>query len=155
MARTPENSSVRTPDDPCSVDIEAGFLTRSCSPSSASFFSIFNALFATVNLLPHLLTLSEAIQAQGRIKAEIERLSSIDPRSEEGLTTFQVNASEKVDGIGRQIEVRNVTFEFPSRPGKKALDDVSLIIERGKVTALVGRASSFFAQLLLSVRAPC
>lgn len=111
----------------------------------ASFFSIFNALFAVVNLLPHLLTLSEAIKAQGRIKLEIERLSSIDPRSEQGLTTFETLAGEKPNGIGRHIEVRNVTFEFPSRPGMKALDDVSLTIERGKVTALVGRASLAFA----------
>lgn len=95
--------------------------------------------------MPHLLTLSQAIQAQGRIKAEIERLSSIDPRSEEGLTTFQMLEGEKVEGIGRQIEVRNVTFEFPSRPGRKALDDVSLTIERGKVTALVGRTSTSHA----------
>lgn len=78
----------------------------------------------------------------GRIRVEIDRQSSIDPRSQEGLTSFPGIGKKAASRIGREIEVRNVTFEFPSRPGKKALDDVSLTIERGKVTALVGRASA-------------
>jgi ATP-binding cassette subfamily B (MDR/TAP) protein 1 len=102
---------------------------------------MFNALFAVTNLLPHLVTLNEAIAAMGRMRIEIDRVSSIDPRGQSGLVGFPTDMSRENNprAIGREIEVRNVTFEFPSRPGKKALNDVSLRIEKGKVTALVGR----------------
>jgi ATP-binding cassette subfamily B protein len=37
-----------------------------------------------------------------------------------------------------EIELQNVTFSYPSRPDHKSLDDVSFVLEAGKVTALVG-----------------
>jgi len=37
------------------------------------------------------------------------------------------------------IEFRNVSFNYPSRPGKTVLSDFSLVVEQGQTVALVGR----------------
>ncbi|XP_061665863.1 antigen peptide transporter 2-like [Syngnathoides biaculeatus] len=45
--------------------------------------------------------------------------------------------------LGGTVEFRNVTFEYPTAPrDKPALKDVSLVLEAGKVTALVGPSGS-------------
>ncbi|KAG8737610.1 hypothetical protein FRC10_008038 [Ceratobasidium sp. 414] len=71
--------------------------------------------------------------------AYIERIPSIDVSNPEGAKLWdrQTGENKKVG-----IEFRNVTFSYPSRPNHKSLDDVSLVLEAGKVTALVGASGS-------------
>ncbi|KAF8756598.1 ABC transporter transmembrane region [Rhizoctonia solani] len=80
------------------------------------FWNMFNAIFAIANILPHI----SAIRNKG------EKLW-------DSQTGEKINAS---------IEVRNLTFSYPSRPDHKTLDDVSFVLEAGKVTALVGASGS-------------
>lgn len=70
-----------------------------------------------------------------RVLEDIERIPKIDVRSSEGAKLWDSRTGEKTKV---EIELRNLTFAYPSRPDHKSLDDVSLVLEAGKVTALVG-----------------
>lgn len=63
----------------------------------------------------------------------IDRASKIDSLAETGL--------QPTDPSGT-VELRNVAFAYPSRPEVKVLQDLSLVFEEGKTTALVGASGS-------------
>jgi ATP-binding cassette subfamily B (MDR/TAP) protein 1 len=109
-----------------------------------SFFSMFSASFAIVNILPHITAFIDALEAQARIRTEIERSSRIDHRRSEGTSAFVAQVEKALDQgqNGLDIELRNVSFAFPSRPNHKSLDHVSLHIPAGRVVALVGASGS-------------
>lgn len=71
---------------------------------------------------------TRASGAAQRVIRLLEKLPSVDPN--EGL--------ELEDGIG-DIEFRNVSFRYKSRPENLVLKDLSMKIKRGSVVALVGR----------------
>ncbi|XP_067109278.1 bile salt export pump [Osmerus mordax] len=76
--------------------------------------------------------------ASGRAAAKsifetIDREPEIDCFSEEG---------HKLDKVKGDIEFHNVTFNYPSRPDVKILDDLSMEIEAGETTAFVGPSGS-------------
>lgn len=73
------------------------------------------------------------MHVSARIRAEIERVPAIDVRSPGGAKLFQSGEKANVE-----IEVQNLTFSYPSRPDHNTLDDISFVLEAGKVTALVG-----------------
>lgn len=50
--------------------------------------------------------------------------------------------SKRLHDIKGKIELRNVTFTYPSRPDQKVLDDFSATFEEGKTTAIVGASGS-------------
>ena len=58
----------------------------------------------------------------------------------DGISTFASQA-EKQEQNGLAIELKNVSFAFPSRLNHKSLDNVSLTIPAGSVVALVGGQS--------------
>ncbi|KAL5638199.1 hypothetical protein ACGC1H_005039 [Rhizoctonia solani] len=103
------------------------------------FWNMFNAIFAIANILPHISAIRDSVLISTRIRAEIERVPTIDVRSSAGTKLWDNQAGEK---INVPIEVRNLTFSYPSRPDHKTLDNVSFILEAGKVTALVGASGS-------------
>eukprot|EP00347_Sterkiella_histriomuscorum_P022139 403331544 len=53
----------------------------------------------------------------------------------------EVNA-QKLKNIKGRIELKNVTFTYPSRPEQKVLDNFSAVFEEGKTTAIVGASGS-------------
>ncbi|CAE6421110.1 unnamed protein product, partial [Rhizoctonia solani] len=81
----------------------------------------------------------DSVLISARIRAEIERVPTIDVRSSSGTKLWDNQTGEN---INVPIEVRNLTFSYPSRPDHKTLDDVSFVLEAGKVTALVGASGS-------------
>ncbi|KAG8712504.1 hypothetical protein FRC11_015002 [Ceratobasidium sp. 423] len=103
------------------------------------FWNMFNAIFAIANILPHISSIRDSVLISARIRTEIERVPTIDVRSSSGTKLWDNQTGEK---INIQIEVRNLTFSYPSRPDHKTLDDVSFVLEAGKVTALVGASGS-------------
>ncbi|XP_035927908.1 bile salt export pump isoform X1 [Halichoerus grypus] len=63
----------------------------------------------------------------------IDRKPNIDCMSEEGY---------KLDRIKGEIEFHNVTFHYPSRPEVKILNNLSMVVKSGEMTAVVGSSGS-------------
>lgn len=63
----------------------------------------------------------------------IDRESPLDPTSDKG---------EKIEDLKGDIEFKNVSHIYPSRPEVQVLTDFNLVIPAGKITALVGASGS-------------
>lgn len=63
-----------------------------------------------------------------KVKAILPKYA-IDARSTEG---------KKPTNIRGQLEFKNVSFTYPTRPDSTILDGLNLVVEEGKTTALVG-----------------
>ncbi|ELK04675.1 Multidrug resistance protein 1 [Pteropus alecto] len=63
----------------------------------------------------------------------IDRKPIIDCMSEDGY---------KLDRIKGEIEFHNVTFHYPSRPEVKILNNLSMVIKSGEMTAVVGSSGA-------------
>ncbi|KAL5593006.1 hypothetical protein FOBRF1_012108 [Fusarium oxysporum] len=98
--------------------------------------TIFTVLFSVIiaasiinSVAPHLISFSRAASAANQFFVVIDRESNINPFDESGLIPLST------EGV---IELRNVTFSYPTRPNIRVLDNYSLSIPAGKITALVG-----------------
>lgn len=90
--------------------------------------SVVIAAVSLTALAPYSIDFTRASAAAAQMFELIDRQSDIDPFSEEG--------EQPKDTIG-DIELQNVSFAYPTRPGITVLDDFSLKVPAGKVTALV------------------
>jgi ATP-binding cassette, subfamily B (MDR/TAP), member 1 len=79
-------------------------------------------------LAPYAIDFGRAASAAVKLFNLIDRKSSIDP--------FNSGGEQPVDTKG-VIELENVTFAYPTRPSVTVLNDFTLTIPAGKVTALV------------------
>jgi ATP-binding cassette, subfamily B (MDR/TAP), member 1 len=83
----------------------------------------------TINTIgPHVVTFTRAGAAAVELFDLIDRKSAID--------TFEASGQEPTTSKGN-IELQNVSFSYPTRPDVRVLDDFSLTVPAGKVTALV------------------
>ena len=102
-----------------------------------SVIIIMMALTLGANTLGTLATpansLVTGVSAASKIFQVIDRNSPLDPSSDTGTTIPSLNGG---------IELRNVTHVYPSRRERLAMDDVSINIPAGKVTAVVGSSGS-------------
>ncbi|XP_073139316.1 ABC transporter B family member 4-like [Henckelia pumila] len=71
--------------------------------------------------------------AAASIFAILDRKSEIDPSDESGM---------KLESVKGEIELRNVSFKYPTRPDVQIFRDLSLRIHSGKTVALVGESGS-------------
>ncbi|XP_057422756.1 ABC transporter B family member 21-like [Lotus japonicus] len=76
---------------------------------------------------------SKAKSATASIFGMIDKKSEIDPSDESGTT---------LDNVKGEIELRHVSFKYPSRPDIQILRDLNLAIHSGKTVALVGESGS-------------
>lgn len=83
---------------------------------------------------PFLTTFSSAAAVSTKLFETIDRPSQID-----GTSDFAGHIPATFTG---EIEIRNVSFQYPSRPGATVLDHLSLTIEAQKTTAIVGSSGS-------------
>ncbi|OAA58748.1 ATP-binding cassette multidrug transport protein ATRC [Cordyceps fumosorosea ARSEF 2679] len=95
--------------------------------------SVVIAAISLTNLAPYLIEFTRAATGASQMFALIDRKSSIDSFSEAG---------EKPTETQGDIQIDNVTFAYPTRPDTVVLNDFSLHIPAGKVTALVGQSGS-------------
>lgn len=90
--------------------------------------------FSLGNVSPHAQAFTSAIAAGSKIFGTIDRVSPIDPTSEEGE-----KLDDKLDGT---IEFRDISHIYPSRPEVVVMKDANLVVPAGKTTALVGPSGS-------------
>jgi ATP-binding cassette, subfamily B (MDR/TAP), member 1 len=95
--------------------------------------SIMIGAFALGNVAPNIQAFNTAVAAANKIYATIDRVSPLDPESEEG---------EKLEKLEGTVELRNVKHIYPSRPEVVVMEDVSLVVPANKTTALVGASGS-------------
>ncbi|KAL2535199.1 ABC transporter B family member 4 [Forsythia ovata] len=76
---------------------------------------------------------SKAKSAAASIFAMLDRKSKIDPSEEAGLT---------LESVKGEIELKHVSFKYPTRPDIQIFRDLSLAIHSGKTVALVGESGS-------------
>ena len=79
-------------------------------------------------LAPYSIDFTRAASSAAQLFKLIDRQSAIDPFDKDGV--------EPSETVGH-VELENVTFAYPTRPGVTVLDNFSLNIPPGKVTALV------------------
>ncbi len=78
-------------------------------------------------MAPHLLSFTRAASAAGELFALIDRPSEINSFGPKG------DKPARLEGF---VDLEHVSFEYPSRPGIPVLQDFSLHIPAGKMTAL-------------------
>ncbi|CAA2979723.1 ABC transporter B family member 11-like [Olea europaea subsp. europaea] len=76
---------------------------------------------------------SKAKTAAASIFAMLDRKSKIDPSDEAGTT---------LESVKGEIELKHVSFKYPTRPDIQIFRDLSLAIHSGKTVALVGESGS-------------
>ncbi|CAE6419809.1 unnamed protein product [Rhizoctonia solani] len=98
------------------------------------FIAILIGSFSLAMLAPEQQAVSQARGAAAKLFQTIDRVPPIDSLSDAGL-------KPENPGPGK-IELRNVKFDYPSRPDVRILKDLTLTFEAGKTAALVGASGS-------------
>ncbi|KAK4282618.1 hypothetical protein QN277_013974 [Acacia crassicarpa] len=106
----------------------------------ATFSDVFRVFFALTMAALAVSQSSSLAPDSGKAKVAatsifeiIDRKSMIDPSDESGTT---------LDSVKGEIELRHVSFKYPSRPDVQIFRDLSLAIRSGKTVALVGESGS-------------
>ncbi|KAI8809191.1 P-loop containing nucleoside triphosphate hydrolase protein [Cladochytrium replicatum] len=98
------------------------------------FLSLFLGGISLGNAVPGVNAISTARGAAYKVFEVIDRVSAIDPLSDDGIV-----GDHKLTG---DIELTDVVFHYPSRPDVQILHRLSLRIPAGKTVALVGASGS-------------
>ncbi|KAK4390814.1 ABC transporter B family member 14 [Sesamum angolense] len=88
------------------------------------------AVAETLALAPNLVKGSQVL---GSVFDILQRKSAIDPNSP---------SSTMVTDVGGDVEFKNVSFKYPTRPDITIFDDLNLKISKGKSMAIVGQSGS-------------
>ncbi|KAL2272078.1 hypothetical protein VTJ83DRAFT_1449 [Remersonia thermophila] len=84
-------------------------------------------------LAPYSIDFTRATTSAAVLFQLIDRQSAIDPFDKSG---------EEPSEVSGLVELENITFAYPTRPNTTVLDNFSLRVPAGKVTALVGQSGS-------------
>ncbi|KAL5336638.1 P-loop containing nucleoside triphosphate hydrolase protein [Aspergillus crustosus] len=96
-------------------------------------FSVIMAATTIMQIAPHMVAFTRAATAATELFTLIDRQSEINPFDESG------DKPEETIGF---INLSGVNFSYPTRPDVTVLDDYTLNVPAGKVTALVGPSGS-------------
>ncbi|CAK7348531.1 unnamed protein product [Dovyalis caffra] len=97
------------------------------------FFALTMAAFGISQSSSFAPDSSKAKGAAASIFSIIDRKSNIDPSDESGTT---------LNNVKGEIELRHISFKYPTRPDIEIFRDLSLAIHSGKTVALVGESGS-------------
>lgn len=97
------------------------------------FFSCIIATSSLTIIAPSIGDFTKASAAAKDVLEMIARRPEIDSSSTDG---------RKPDSVQGRIELRNVSFKYPARPTVQVLDNINIVFEEGKTTALVGASGS-------------
>ena len=95
--------------------------------------SIMIGAFSLGQVAPNAQAFTTSVAAAAKIYSTIDRVSPLNPTSEDG---------EKLEHVEGTIELRNIKHIYPSRAEVVVMKDVSLVVPAGKTTALVGASGS-------------
>jgi ATP-binding cassette subfamily B (MDR/TAP) protein 1 len=95
--------------------------------------AIMIGAFSLGNVAPNAQAFTTSVAAAGKIYSTIDRVSPLDPNSEEG---------EKLEQVEGTVELQNIRMIYPSRNEVVVMEDVHLRVPAGKTTALVGASGS-------------
>lgn len=101
------------------------------------------AATTVMQIAPHMVTFSRAATAASELFALIDRHSEINPFDESG---------DKPENPAGSIDLHGVSFRYPTRPDVAVLEDLTLHIPAGKVTALVVSNRQSYLQLKLLIK---
>jgi len=96
-------------------------------------FSVTVAANSLTQLSPNFITFTTATSAAAVLFKCIDRVSEINPLNESG---------EKPEIVKGHISLNRLNFTYPTRPNVAVLEDFTLDVPPGKVTALVGASGS-------------
>lgn len=91
--------------------------------------SVLIAASAMNQIYPQFQAFTGASSAAAELFEVLDKPSQLDPLNPNG---------ESPASVSGQIEIRDLKFSYPSRPGVQVLNGLSLSIPAGKTTALVG-----------------
>jgi len=100
------------------------------------FTVLLSIIIASINLTilaPYAIEFSRSASAAVVLFKLIDRVSLINPLDRSG---------EQPDETVGAVDLENITFSYPTRPGVTVLENFSLSVPAGKVTALVGQSGS-------------
>ncbi len=95
--------------------------------------SVVIGSFSFSQIAPNVQAMGTAFGAAGKIYMTIDRISCLDPTTDDG---------DKIDNLAGNIRLEHIKHVYPSRPEVVVMEDVSLDIPAGKTTALVGASGS-------------
>ncbi|KAF5011949.1 hypothetical protein FDECE_1955 [Fusarium decemcellulare] len=95
--------------------------------------SVIVASASLTAIAPYLIDFGRAASSAAELFRLIDRCSNIDPFDESGHQPSHIEGT---------IDCENLTFNYPMRPGVTVLENFTLRIPAGKVTALVGASGS-------------
>ncbi|KAK2788992.1 mitochondrial chaperone [Emmonsiellopsis sp. PD_33] len=97
-------------------------------------FVLVDASLILSQVAPFVQVFDAAGVAFEKLEKDIDRKSKIDGTVED--------VGETLQNVSGELELRNVSFAFPSRPDQPVLRDVSISCPAGKHTAIVGLSGS-------------
>ena len=97
-------------------------------------FATLIAASAISTIAPQINAFTNASAAASELFSVLDKQSELDPLDESGKIPD--------DSCYGRIEITNLSFAYPSRPGASVLRDFNLSIPAGKTTALVGASGS-------------
>lgn len=100
----------------------------------AVFFSVIMGAFALGQASPSLEAAGKAQGAAFKLFEVLDRQSSIDPFSEEGI--------KKDTKMSGKIQFKDVVFSYPTRPGVLVSNHLTFSVKPGQTVALVGESGS-------------
>ncbi|KAI6782212.1 uncharacterized protein J7T54_002449 [Emericellopsis cladophorae] len=112
------------------------FLAREELPLPDTINTLMAVMVASSNMGtigPYVQAFTTAIAAASKMLNTIERVSPLDSATEEG---------DRIPNLKGHLRLENIKHIYPSRPEVTVMDDVTLDIPAGKVTALVGASGS-------------
>ena len=92
-------------------------------------FSVMIASSSVTTIAPQFQSFTNVSSAAAELFEILDKPSQLDPLSQDG---------QKPATLRGQIEIRNLRFSYPSRPGVEILKGLDLSIPAGKTTAIVG-----------------
>src|SRR5262245_2990957 len=106
----------------------SGSTSNSLTIASSVLLSVVIAAISLTMLAPYTIDFTRAATAAAQLFSLIDRKSAIDP--------FDKSGEQPAEPVG-SLELEEISFSYPTRPGVTVLDRFSLEVPAGKVTALV------------------